>query len=65
MIWDQTYGDFGTYEEARITAQRGADAMNPGVTMNLVVKSGDAEAGCRGQGLGELSGERRYAVAGA
>jgi hypothetical protein len=41
MIWDQTYGDFGTYEEAQITtAAKGADAMNPGVTMNLVVKSG-------------------------
>jgi hypothetical protein len=31
MIWDQTYGDFGTYEEAQITtAAKGADAMNPG-----------------------------------
>ena len=41
MIWDQTYGDFGTYEEAQVqTAAKGADAMNPGVTMNLVVKSG-------------------------
>ena len=41
MIWDQTYGDFGTYEEAQITtAAKGADQMNPGVTMNLVVKSG-------------------------
>jgi hypothetical protein len=41
MIWDQTYGDFGTYEEAQITtAAKGADSMNPGVTMNLVVKSG-------------------------
>ena len=41
MIWDQTYGDFGTYEEAQITtAAKGADSMNPGVTMNLVLKSG-------------------------
>ncbi|MGE0044062.1 MAG: TonB-dependent receptor [Vicinamibacterales bacterium] len=41
MIWDQTYGDYGTYEEAQVTtAAKGADAMNPGVTMNLVVKSG-------------------------
>ena len=41
MIWDQTYGDFGTYEEAQITtAAKGADAMNPGLTMNLIVKSG-------------------------
>ncbi len=28
MIWDQTYGDFGTYEEAQITtAAKGADAI--------------------------------------
>ncbi|MDO8679317.1 MAG: carboxypeptidase regulatory-like domain-containing protein [Acidobacteriota bacterium] len=41
MIWDQTYGDYGTYEEAQITtAAKGADAMNPGLTMNLIVKSG-------------------------
>ncbi|MDP1572159.1 MAG: carboxypeptidase regulatory-like domain-containing protein [Vicinamibacterales bacterium] len=41
MIWDQTYGDFGSYEEAQVlTAAKGADALNPGVTMNLVVKSG-------------------------
>jgi hypothetical protein len=41
MIWDQTYGDFGTYEEAQITtAAKGADSMNPGLTMNLVLKSG-------------------------
>lgn len=41
MIWDQTYGDYGTYEEAQVTtAAKGADAMNPGLTMNLVVKSG-------------------------
>jgi hypothetical protein len=41
MIWDQTYGDFGTYEEAQVTtAAKGADSMNPGLTMNLVVKSG-------------------------
>lgn len=41
MIWDQTYGDYGTYEEAQITtAAKGAEAMNPGLTMNLIVKSG-------------------------
>jgi len=41
MVWDQTYGDYGTYEEAQITtAAKGADAMNPGLTMNLIVKSG-------------------------
>ena len=43
MIWDQTYGDFGTYEEAQITtAAKGADSMNPGLTMNLVLKSGSS-----------------------
>src|SRR6478752_6664174 len=37
----RTFGDFGTYEEAQITtAAKGADSMNPGLTMNLVVKSG-------------------------
>jgi hypothetical protein len=41
MIWDQTYGDYGTYEEAQVTtAAKGADAMNPGLSMNLIVKSG-------------------------
>jgi hypothetical protein len=41
MIWDQTYGDYGSYEEAQITtAAKGAEALNPGLTMNLVVKSG-------------------------
>ena len=41
MMWDQTYGDYGTFEEAQITtAAKGADAMNPGLTMNLVIKSG-------------------------
>ena len=59
MIWDQTYGDFGTYEEAQITtAAKGADAMNPGVTMNLVVKSGSNTF--TGSGIGELP-ERRHA----
>ena len=60
MIWDQTYGDFGTYEEAQITtAAKGADSMNPGVTMNLVVKSGSNTFA--GSGIGELP-ERRHAV---
>jgi hypothetical protein len=41
MIWDQTYGDYGSYEEAQVlTAAKGADTMNPGLSMNLVVKSG-------------------------
>jgi hypothetical protein len=41
MVWDQTYGDYGSFEEAQITtASKGADAMNPGLSMNLVIKSG-------------------------
>ena len=53
MIWDQTYGDFGTYEEAQITtAAKGADSMNPGLTMNLIVKSGSNTF--KGLGIGEL-----------
>ena len=41
MVWDQTYGDYGSFEEAQITtASKGADAMNPGVSMNFVIKSG-------------------------
>ena len=32
MIWDQTYGDFGTYEEAQITtAAKGADVDESGL----------------------------------
>jgi hypothetical protein len=41
MVWDQTYGDYGSFEEAQITtASKGADAMNPGLSMNLVIKTG-------------------------
>lgn len=41
MVWDQTYGDYGSFEEAQVTtASKGADAMNPGVSMNFVIKSG-------------------------
>src|SRR5688500_457930 len=41
MVWDQTYGDYGSFEEAQVTtASKGADAMNPGLSMNLVIKSG-------------------------
>ena len=41
MLWDQTSGNYGSFEEAQITtAAKGADAMNPGVSINLVIKSG-------------------------
>lgn len=55
MIWDQTYGDYGSYEEAQITtAAKGAEALNPGLTMNLVVKSGSNMF----QGLGSVNYQR-------
>ena len=51
MVWDQTYGDYGSFEEAQITtASKGADAMNPGLSMNLVIKSGSNTF--RGSGIG-------------
>ena len=41
MVWDQTFGDFGSYDEIQITsAAKGAEAMNPGATFNFVIKSG-------------------------
>jgi len=41
MMWDQTSGNYGSFEEAQITtAAKGADAMNPGVSVNLILKSG-------------------------
>jgi hypothetical protein len=41
MLWDQTSGNYGSFEEAQITtAAKGADALNPGVSVNLVLKSG-------------------------
>jgi hypothetical protein len=50
MVWDQTYGDYGSFEEAQITtASKGADAMNPGLSMNLVIKTGSNSY--RGSGM--------------
>jgi len=50
MVWDQTYGDYGSFDEAQITtASKGADAMNPGLSMNLVIKSGGNQL--RGSGM--------------
>ena len=41
MMWDHTSGNYGSFEEAQITtAAKGADALNPGVSINLVLKSG-------------------------
>jgi len=41
MVWDQTFGDFGSYDEIQITsAAKGAEASNPGATFNFVIKSG-------------------------
>ena len=41
VVWDQTFGDFGSYDEIQITsAAKGAEAMNPGATFNFVIKSG-------------------------
>ena len=52
MVWDQTYGDYGSFEEAQITtASKGADAMNPGLSMNLVIKTGSNSF--RGSGMAQ------------
>src|SRR5688572_8752174 len=41
LIWDQGYADWGAFEEVNvITASKGADQMNAGVTLNQVLKSG-------------------------
>lgn len=41
LIWDQGYADWGAFEEANVTtASKGADQMNSGVTVNLLLKSG-------------------------
>jgi hypothetical protein len=41
LIWCQGYMDYGAFEEVNVaTASKGADQMNAGVTMNLVIKSG-------------------------
>jgi hypothetical protein len=41
LIWDQGYADWGAFEEVNvITASKGADQMNAGVTINQTLKSG-------------------------
>ncbi|MBI4471804.1 MAG: TonB-dependent receptor [Acidobacteria bacterium] len=41
LVWDQGYADWGAFEEINvITASKGADQMNAGVTVNQVLKSG-------------------------
>ena len=41
VVWDQTFGDYGAFEEVEIiTAAKGAESMNPGATVNFVIKSG-------------------------
>jgi hypothetical protein len=41
LIWCQGYMDYGAFEEVNVTAaSKGADQMNAGVTMNMVIKSG-------------------------
>ena len=41
VVFEQTFGDFGSFEEVQITtAAKGAEAMNPGPTYNFVIKSG-------------------------
>ena len=41
LIWDQGYADYGAFEEVNIsTASKGADQMNSGVTVNMILKSG-------------------------
>ncbi|MBI4474875.1 MAG: TonB-dependent receptor [Acidobacteria bacterium] len=41
VLWDQTFGDYGTYEEVQMTAAaKGAEAQSAGLTLSYVVKSG-------------------------
>jgi hypothetical protein len=41
LLWDQGQNDWNSYEEVNIvTAAKGADQMNAGVTVNRVLKSG-------------------------
>lgn len=44
IIWCMVYADYGAFEEVNVsTASKGADQMNAGVTVNMVVKSGSNE----------------------
>ena len=41
VVFDQFFGDFGSYDEIQITsAAKGAEAANSGATFNFVIKSG-------------------------
>ncbi len=41
LVWDQTYSDYGSYAEMNVTTNaKGADQMNAGITVAMVVKSG-------------------------
>ncbi|MEO7158272.1 MAG: TonB-dependent receptor, partial [Vicinamibacterales bacterium] len=41
VVWDQTFGDFGSYDEIQVTsAAKGAEAMTSGATFNFSIKSG-------------------------
>ena len=41
VLWDQTFGDFGSYDEIQITsAAKGAEASSPGASYSFVIKSG-------------------------
>jgi len=41
LVWCQTYSDYGSFEEMAVsTNAKGADQMNSGITINMVVKSG-------------------------
>ena len=41
LVWCQTYADYGSFEEMNVTTNaKGADQMNSGITVNMVVKSG-------------------------
>jgi hypothetical protein len=41
LVWCQTYSDYGSYAEMNVTTNaKGADQMNAGITVAMVVKSG-------------------------
>lgn len=41
VVFDQFFGDFGSYEEVQVqAAAKGAEASSSGATMNFVIKSG-------------------------
>jgi hypothetical protein len=44
LVWCQTYSDYGTFGEMNVsTNAKGADQMNSGITVGMVVKSGGNE----------------------